>query len=78
VASYKFGARCAKTPRGYEDFMDPADTFSQQLVRAEMDTLDAQETKTISTKQERRTEEMRLEKLKVRLAVLLERIPPPA
>jgi hypothetical protein len=58
--------------------MDPADTFSQRFSRAEMDTLDTQETKEISTKQERRLEELRLEKLKVRLAVLLERVPRPA
>jgi hypothetical protein len=60
--------------------MDPADTSSQglRLTRAKTNTLDAQETKATSTKQERRLEEVRLEKLKVRLAVLLEHIPPAA
>jgi hypothetical protein len=53
--------------------MYPADTFNQQPSRAQMDTLDAQETKATSTKQERRSEELQLEKLKVRLAALLER-----
>jgi len=62
-----------------KNLMDPADTFSQEFSRAEMDTLDTpQETKAISTKQQRRLEEMRLEKSKVRLAVLLERVPRPA
>ena len=58
--------------------MNPGDTFSERLTRAEIDTMDDQETKALSTKQERRSEEMRLEKLKVRLAELLERIPPAA
>jgi hypothetical protein len=58
--------------------MGPDDTFSQRMTRAEMDTLDAQEMKATSMKQQRRSEEIRLEELKIRLAVLLERIPPPA
>jgi hypothetical protein len=56
-----------------KSLMDPADTFSQRFSPAEMDT---QETKEISTKQERRLEELRLEKLKVRLALLLGASPP--
>ena len=58
--------------------MYPADTVYQRLTPAQMDTLDAQETKATSTKQERRSEELRLEKLKVRLAALLDRNPKPA
>jgi len=58
--------------------MYPADTFSERITRARMETPDNRETKDASTRQEQRSEEQRLEKLKVRLAVLLERIPPAA
>ena len=78
VASCKLARVAPRLRASIKNLMDPADTFSQRFSRAEMDTLDTQETKEISTKQERRLEELRLEKLKVRLAVLLERVPRPA